>query len=188
MRNKIIIVEGPDCCGKSTLVEAIQKQEKGIQYFKEDLKYQDRLDPNYNGTEYYRKLALDLSRDFKHYSLVIDRFHIGEFVNPIVRKDGRAPLDFRTFRQINDILSFNHDVTLVTCLADDRFIRKAITERGEDIAEEKDFKYLKYLYELGAENSFIKKRIIYNAAEYTKDEINFFLYSSGILHYFVMKA
>ena len=55
----IIIVEGTDGVGKTTLTKEIAKT-FNFKYYKEDITYQQRLSSDYNGFEHYFKLLQSL--------------------------------------------------------------------------------------------------------------------------------
>jgi len=177
-KSKIFLIEGPDCSGKSTLVDSLLKVDKSINYYKENLIYRDRLMPEYSGIDHYRREALNLSTQ-KNKSFVLDRFHIGEFVNPIIRKDGRNPLSFADLDHINTILSYNHTVILITCIASDAFNEKVFKERGEDVAKLEDFKYLKFLYSLAHNEIKLQNKFFYNPEDYIGRPSHFFDFNVG---------
>jgi hypothetical protein len=139
----IILVEGPDCAGKSTLVKHLSAKFHFNEY-KESLSYKDRLLPSYNGYDHYMSLTKTLLEDKKNY--IIDRFHIGEVVNPIIRKDGRNPLSVSQMIDIEKKLG--RETMIINCAPSEEFIKKAFKERGEEVAKEEDIKYLLHLYQL----------------------------------------
>lgn len=139
----IIILEGPDCAGKSSLAQHICEKFK-FESFKETLSYADRLKPEYNGYNHYLQLSEYIVGSGKNY--VVDRFHIGEVVNPIVRKDGRKPLTVTEIINIENALT--KKTLIINCAPSEEFIKKAFRERGEEVAKEEDIKYLLYLYQL----------------------------------------
>lgn len=153
----IIIIEGPDCAGKTSLSKHIQEQFK-IKSFKESLSYSDRLKPEYDGFEHYKKLSTDFINANDH--CVIDRFHIGEAVNPIIRKDGRRPLDVSCLQEIEDILV--KKAILINCAPSKEFIEKTFKERGEDVAKKEDIQYLLYLYKLFFNISSLRTKYEFN--------------------------
>ena len=152
--SKYIIVEGADLNGKSSIVDWINRT-YNYQIYKEDMPYKSRLNADYNGYLYYKKLVENLPSQS-----VIDRFHIGEAVNPIVRKDGRNPLTWSEIISIEE--NIRHQTLLITCITDQETIRNNFMTRGEEIAKLEDFKYLNYLYAHFHELSSIKNKVIFN--------------------------
>jgi hypothetical protein len=179
--SRYIIIEGADLQGKSSLVDWICRT-YGYEIYKEDMPYKDRLSDNYNGYDYYRDLVQKLPR-----KSVIDRFHIGEAVNPIIRKDGRNPL---TWDQIIAIeKEIRSDTLLITCITDEETIRKNFFSRGEEIAKLEDFKYLNYLYGHFHQLSSIKNKIVFNYMndnDYEKIKMFIDVFMNGELEDLVM--
>lgn len=152
--SKYIIIEGCDGNGKSSLVEWISKT-YDYKLYKEQMMYKDRLAVSYNGYFYYKDLVKNLPN-----SSVIDRFHIGEAVNPIVRKDGRNPL---TLSQIHEIeKEIKNQTLLITCITDIEVVKKTFETRGEDVAKIEDIKYLNYLYGHFHQLSSIRDKVIFD--------------------------
>lgn len=175
-RNMLIIVEGMDCTSKSTLCRYIEKQ-FGFEYYKESLGYKERLVPNYDGGKHYKDLSKHLLSRKKN--LVIDRFHLGEIINPIIRKDGRRPLSMDELKDIENIL--NPHSVLILCDTSINFIENAFSHRGEEIADKNDIQYLKYLYYSFFKASKIRSKRIFdvekdtnffNISKYLKIKIN----------------
>lgn len=152
--SKYIICEGSDGAGKSSLVEWICKTYH-YKFYKEQMMYKDRLSVSYNGYFYYKDLVKKLPEN-----IVIDRFHIGEAVNPIVRKDGRNPL---TLNQIHEIEKpIKVQTLLITCITDEDVVADTFKTRGEDVAKIEDIKYLNYLYNHFHDLTSIENKIIFN--------------------------
>lgn len=155
----LIIIEGPDGSGKTTLVKKISEK-YGFEYFKESLTYHQRLQPSYNAYKHYFELLEMLKLSNKDY--VCDRLHLGDFVNPLVYKDGRDPL---TIEQINEIeFSITDEAILIGAIADPNFIRDSLSIRGDDVAEPQNIKYMHYLYKLGFNLSSIKNKILWDVS------------------------
>jgi thymidylate kinase len=157
--SKYIICEGCDGNGKSSLVEWISKT-YGYKLYKEQMMYKDRLASNYNGYFYYKDLVKNLPNNS-----VIDRFHIGEAVNPIIRKDGRNPLTMDQIISIEE--EIKNQTFLITCITEEEVVKKTFETRGEDVAKIEDIKYLNYLYGHFHNLSSIKNKFIF---DYMKDK------------------
>ena len=155
--SKYIYIDSSDGSGKSSLADWISKT-FDMPIFKEQLAYRDRLNDSYNGYLYYKDLLNNLPDN-----CVIDRLHIGEAVNPIIRKDGRIPL---TLKQIHDIEKPIKSRTLfITCFTDETVMANTFRTRGEDVAKTEDIKYLNYLYKHFHDLSSIENKIIFNYLE-----------------------
>lgn len=162
----LIIIEGPDGSGKSTLAKTISEK-FGFEYYKENLTYEQRLNPNYDGFKHYFELI-----EYMHLSnknLVCDRLHLGEFVNPLIYKDGRDPLTLEQIEQVE--FSIKNNSILIGAIADKNFIIDSLNFRGDDVAKKENIKYMSFLYLLIFELSTIKNKIfwdIYNDKNYIK--------------------
>lgn len=156
----LIIVEGPDGSGKTTLVKKISEKFK-FEYYKESLSYKERLSPSYDGYKHYFEL-LEMLR-FSNKDYVCDRLHLGDFVNPIIYKDGRDPL---TFEQINEIeFSITDEAILIGAIADPNFIRDSLSIRGDDVAEPQNIKYMNFLYKMAFDFSTIKNKFLWDVSQ-----------------------
>lgn len=156
----LIIVEGPDGCGKTTLAKKISEK-FNFEYYKESLSYNQRLSSDYNGYKHYFELLEMLRLSGKNY--VCDRLHLGDFVNPLIYKDGREPL---TINQIHEIeLCIKEESILIGSIADYKFIVESLSIRGDDVAEPKNIKYMSYLYKLAFDFSTIKNKFLWDVSE-----------------------
>lgn len=156
----IIIVEGTDGTGKSTLCKKIS-QHYDIKYFKETLSYEERLSPEYDGFTHYFKLVNMIYHSKE--KMVCDRLHLGEFVNPIIYKDGRKPL---TIKEISEIeFPIQDESILISTTSNNNFIRNSLTSRGDDVAKIENIDYMKFLYEHVTELSTIKNKINWDPSE-----------------------
>jgi hypothetical protein len=113
----MVIIEGCDATGKSTLAKWLA-DELGFEYFKDGF---HRL-----GVKYYTGFALKKSSH-----TVSDRFHLGEYVYPTVKQDGRVPLTIWQQLAVERILLAKPSV-LVLCETDMPSIHGAFDTRGED--------------------------------------------------------
>lgn len=156
----LIIIEGPDGCGKTTLAKKIS-QKYNFEYYKENLTYHQRLSSDYNGYKHYFELLEMLRLSGKNY--VCDRLHLGDFVNPLIYKDGRDPL---TVAQIKEIeMCIKDDSLLIASIADYKFVIESLSIRGDDIAEPKNIKYMSFLYKLAFDFSTIKNKILWDVSQ-----------------------
>jgi hypothetical protein len=131
----MIIVEGCNGAGKSTLIETLLKE------FPEYIKFKDSR--HFDGIQYYINKSLDFDRN-----TIFDRFHLGETVYPILKEDGRDPLDDWQQRLIEMIL-ISRGAVLIYCEVSDHQTEEVYRTRGEDFItleqssdEKKLFQYL----------------------------------------------
>lgn len=163
----VIIIEGCDATGKTSLAKHIE-QKFSFLYYKEPLSYQERLSPSYNSFNHYFELADYLIK--RHENFICDRLHLGDAVNPIVRKDGRTPLSLEQIKEIEFPFNENNCILILSSTSLN-FIINGFKSRGEDVAQEKDIKYLQYLYNLFFNLSTIKNKYIFNVendSDYSK--------------------
>jgi hypothetical protein len=156
---KLIVIEGSDSSGKSTLVDHLRK--RGYEYFKESLAYKDRLLPGYDGYMHYFQTVSNLSQTGNKF--ICDRLYIGEAVNPIIRKDGRKPLTIKEIHEIEKPII--DSALLITTKPSPFFIETGFKVRGEDVAQTEDIPYLLYLYEHFHDLSSLKNKYIFNVEE-----------------------
>jgi adenylate kinase family enzyme len=156
----LIIIEGPDGSGKTTLTKKIIEK-FNFQYYKENLTYHQRLLPDYNGYKHYFELLEMLRFSDKDY--VCDRLHLGDFVNPLIYKDGRDPLTIEEIEQIE--FGIRDNTILIGAIADQKFIRDSLSVRGDDVAQPQNIKYMNYLYKLAYDFSTIKNKILWDVSQ-----------------------
>ncbi len=113
----MVIIEGCDAVGKSTLAKWLAK-ELGYDYFKDSF---HKL-----GTKYYIGNALK-----KPFNIVSDRFHLGEYVYPTVKQDGRVPMPVWHQLMVERIL-LTKTTVLILCETDIETIWHNFDTRGED--------------------------------------------------------
>lgn len=113
----MIIIEGCDATGKSTLAKWLAN-ELNFEYFKDGF---HRL-----GVEYYINNSLNKSTN-----IVSDRFHLGEYVYPVIKKDGRKPLELWEQWMIENILLSKKSM-LILCHTSVSNIYRNFDVRGED--------------------------------------------------------
>ena len=99
---------------------------------------------------------------FSGKNYVCDRLHLGDFVNPLIYKDGRDPLTFEQIEQIE--FGIKESAILIGAIADKNFIRDSLSIRGDDIAEPQNIKYMNYLYKLAFDLSSIKNKILWDVS------------------------
>ncbi len=136
----MIIVEGANGTGKSTLSKILMK-ELGLRYHKEQLTRESVKKLTF---EKYVHDANLLDQD-----LLLDRFHLGQYVYPKVYKDGREPLSAVEQQTVERIL-MNRGAILIYCDASYDFIKRTYDTRGETMQTlkevDKECKYFNETY------------------------------------------
>lgn len=153
----LIIVEAPDCCGKTTLAKLLHEKLK-YHYIHEGK-------PPYNGLLYYKDKAVAIKQNFEWYGsrFVLDRFHLGEYVNPIIMNDGRVPLTAQQMADIENLLP--NPTILIYPRPSEEFVRKAFVTRGEKVAKLDQIPDLLKMYDAAFEMSSIRHKIRINTED-----------------------
>lgn len=127
----LIIVEGPDGCGKSTLVqkliEVIQLEQPG-----EKVERLHKGPPKDHPLEEYVTPLLSYRPQRGHH-IICDRWHVGEWVYPsILRRDTLA--DKATWYYVEMFLASRGALVIYPSYTRDNLV-EAITQRGDDLIE-----------------------------------------------------
>ena len=175
----IIVVEGSDGGGKSTLVKALSEK-LGYSTYKESISYKDRQSDTYDGFIHYGQEMLKHKDESKD-NLIIDRFFTGEFVCPHVYryKDKRKPLTLSEIGTLALIMSKLSPIAFVTCVPSVEFAKNVFKERGEDVARAEDVDYLNNLYtsvavylkSLGFKSFIYSPNVYYGKIDVAVDDI-----------------
>ena len=141
----MIIIEGCDGTGKTTLAKKLAKMLR-LEYIKENV-------PPMAGYPYYLKRASKLPS-----RCVLDRFHLGEAVYPIVKKDGRKPLELWQQWHIESIL-LARGTLLIHAEASVSFIESVFSTRGETFITNKNIWQVSELF-----RQRIRKSLLLNSS------------------------
>jgi thymidylate kinase len=151
----IIIFEGPNGSCKTTLAKKVSEI-FNLQYIKESK-------PTEDGFTYYIKKALERN------NCVLDRFHLGEFVYPRLKNDGRKLLEYWQIQLIDRIL-LSKNCLLVYCNTDYEFKKNVFLTRGEEYVKVEEIEKESALFDDIFNNSILNK-IIYNINNNDQDKV-----------------
>lgn len=128
----IIIIEGTNKAGKSTLVKKIQETFPNKQF--EIIKVsQPRIENNTNFAYIDYMAILDIAILNKDKNYIIDRFHFGPFVyGPIYR--GKPDFGYESFYQIEEKI-MKLDYVFILCISSKSFMKKKFIEENEEFAD-----------------------------------------------------
>ena len=115
----MIVIEGCDGTGKTTLAKNLASL-LGLEYVHES------TPKGLDNFQYYLDRALELPRN-----AVLDRFHLGEYVYPKLKNDGRLPLLPWQQSMIERVLLAKGAILIRTQLVRSDIVR-TIEERGDD--------------------------------------------------------
>lgn len=118
----MIIIEGPNGVGKSTLAKRLLEQLPELRYHKVALTMETVKHLDF---KWYLKQTQLLRINY-----LVDRWHLGQIVYPQLYKDGRKPLAIEEQHLLERIL-MNLGVVLVYCDASTTFIKNVYQTRGE---------------------------------------------------------
>lgn len=158
-KNMLIIIEGCDGTGKTTLANKL------IEDFK--FSYNKENKPPYDGFKYY----IDRATSFKSGdNIILDRFHLGEIVYPSIKKD-RTPLDLTKQHLIERALIPQNTLLILGKTSKD-FIINTFNTRGETYVNEDEIDEIVRLFDIHYKESFLNK-IIYDVEKFNYNEIKY---------------
>ena len=156
----IIILEGMNGTGKTMLAKKLAER-----YNMEYQKDKRIEDTNKNGFDRYMKLACNIEQN-----TIQDRFHLGECVYPVLKKDGREPLTIIEQNQIERILDIRKAI-LIYCTASDEFIKNVYQTRGEDFIKLEQITQERELFEHALRSCTLFRSTYYVEKCITDDEL-----------------
>lgn len=157
----MIIVEGCDATGKTHLVNSL-KEALGWRTIKDSF--------NRNGVPSY----LDFVLKNPEHNIIADRFMYGEYVYPIVKRDGRPPLRREEQQLIERVLLTSPSV-LIYCETNPDTIAHNFDTRGEDFVTKADIPLILELFNERYDLSLLPKMRYDYTADNPTDVLNFIM-------------
>lgn len=111
-----VIIEGPDCSGKTTLAT----------YLKDHfyLDYRHSSSKTKNDFDYHKNLL-------ESTNLVLDRFHLGEYIFPaLVNREPK--MDFNDLIKLTKIIEEGNNLLVILYSSDIDFLKNRLKTRGDD--------------------------------------------------------
>jgi hypothetical protein len=168
MNNRVIILEGPDGAGKTTLADML------VSYYGFARWHTNKPKPE----EYVFKTYTDLLvKALDHdQPVVFDRLHLGETIyGPVMRGiDLLGPLGMRL---INRIITAR-DVKFIVCLPDKGRFRRTFDSRGDDYVQQ--YEKASTIYDMYLDYANTNALDIYNYAEESESTRNRLLFAPGL--------
>lgn len=128
----IIIFEGPDGAGKSTMIEAVKQQHLNAGHAPESVQIW-RAGPFPPDSDAWREYVLPLTSLYpsRDWLVLIDRWHLGELIyGPLLRGQSRLSLEQRTW--IEGYLRTFGAVMVHLTAREEELIRR-LSDRGDDL-------------------------------------------------------
>lgn len=126
----LIIIEGPDCVGKSTFAHSLVRY-LSVHYLNAKVELLHRGPPMSHPLDEYEVPLLTYQASVGEHHIVCDRWHLGELVYPAVL--GRESLLTEPILRHIELLLVARGALLVTITSDPGRIRDCVRERGDDL-------------------------------------------------------
>jgi len=158
----MIILEGPNATGKSTLASLLCR-DLNLKYYKVKITKETASKLDF---KWYVEETQKLSQNY-----LVDRWHLGQVVYPQLYKDGRVPLTIGQQHLLERILMVKGTL-LIRCSASRKFMKHVYDTRGEkDLSfseSARECKLFDYAY-----NRSILPKLIYSP-EFTDQQLDHF--------------
>lgn len=126
----LIIIEGPDCVGKSTLAQALVRY-LSQHYMNAKIELLHRGPPAAHPLDEYEVPLLDYRSSINDHHIVCDRWHLGEVVYPAVL--GRESVMTEAVLRHIELLLVARGALMVTITGNPDQIRACVRERGDEL-------------------------------------------------------
>lgn len=161
-----IIIEGVDGCLKTTIAKQIvHRIKEPYTYVKEKVPPKDM-----SGFDYYMKRCDELP-----VNCVVDRFHLGEAIYPVVKQDGRVALTPKQIYEIEKKLkatSRHFHNALILCSSSKDWREYVYDGRGEDFITLDQSEEVKKSFEFAYIVSTISPRYRFFVDDYLAHSLN----------------
>lgn len=130
----IVIFEGPDGAGKSTMIEAVKQVHLDEGHAPETVQVW-RAGPFPEGSDAWREYVLPLTSLYasKDWLVLIDRWHLGELIyGPLFRGQSRLSLDQRTWIE-GYLRTFGAVLIHLTARLEE--LTRRLSDRGDDLVK-----------------------------------------------------
>lgn len=171
----LILIEGPDCSGKSTLASRLACElEK--QFPDNTVTMLHKGPPESHPLDEY-ETPLFGYRPQRGKHIICDRWHWGESVYPTVLR--RPSLMDDGVRFHIELFLRSRGAIIVHVLADDRELEQCISRRGDDLIESGNGRQLNELYGI-VEDTTLLPVIAVNGRQVTEDTIHAIIHRAGV--------
>ena len=151
----VILVDGIDCSGKSTLVESLGKKFPGI-VIKPNYRPKDKSDKEISKYKRHAYAVMEfINQNRKDLFIILDRFYSSELVYSKVKRKYDAFDDMSYTRIERSLASLPH--LYIYCAPSKEVIIERLKTRGDDYINEKDVDKLYQRYEYFYENTKLTK-------------------------------
>jgi len=165
----LIIIEGVDKCGKTTLGNYLLKALPNAYMLKNGTKPADgSYTERQKIKEAYEKMASVYSYGFKDSILIIDRYLISEYVY-CIKRGYNAEKD-RELQETKELIESFGDVVLIYCKTDQEAIEKKFIQDEEEYAKIDEIKTLCNRYDLYI-SKFSVEKLPYNYKTTDKEAV-----------------
>lgn len=162
----MILLEGPDCGGKSTLASRLAR-ELERQFPDNTVTLLHKGPPEFHPLDEYEVPLFGYRPQHGHH-IICDRWHWGEGVYPTILK--RPSLMDDGVRLHIELFLRSRGAVIVHVLADDRELEQCISRRGDDLIEPGKGRQLNELYSI-VEDTTLLPVIAVNGRQITEDTI-----------------
>jgi thymidylate kinase len=157
----LIIIEGIDKSGKSTLVEYLLKNLPGCFMLKNGFRPKDSSIPESEKiVDAYNTMLDSYEVDYQNKIMIFDRFLLSEWVYSIKR--GHETLYKEELQNVNKRLKKLDNVLLIHCSTDKELIKKKFIEDKEDHTKVEEIEMILDRYDKFVDKINVKNKLTYD--------------------------